>query len=249
MKKIIYLLLVLPVLIFAQSQDQNYIKTTTYKVATTQVPTPTDAQKVQNVNYFDGLGRPIQQVAVGQSGSGKDIVTHIAYDAFGRQTKEYLPYVPSTTASNLFKTTAATDVMGYYNNAQYGYANNPFSEKQFESSPLNRIMQQAAPGTDWGLAVPSGSTTNHTIKMDYQTNTATEVKNYDATATWNAPAGKYLVTPSQSTVNAGFYAAGQLYKTITKDENWGASPLTPKAGTTEEFKDKEVSIPRTRTPR
>ena len=34
-----------------------------------------------------------------QSNSGKDIVTHIEYDAFGRQTRDYLPFVADGAAS------------------------------------------------------------------------------------------------------------------------------------------------------
>ena len=69
---------------FSQSTNQNHIKTTTYKVATTtSITNPTPQQAVVSVGYYDGLGRPIQQIAHQQSHSGKDIVTHIEYDAFG----------------------------------------------------------------------------------------------------------------------------------------------------------------------
>jgi len=39
MKKVFNLLILFPLLGIGQSQDQNYIKTTTYKVATTNRPT------------------------------------------------------------------------------------------------------------------------------------------------------------------------------------------------------------------
>lgn len=76
----------------AQSQDQNYIKSITFKKPTTEGPInvndPADA--IISVSYFDGLGRPIQHVAHKQSNSGKDIVTHIEYDAYGRRIKDYM---------------------------------------------------------------------------------------------------------------------------------------------------------------
>ncbi len=241
MNKILYIIILLPVMVLAQSQDQNYIKTTSYKTeTTTSIPNPAVTVANVNVTYFDGLGRPIQQIAHAQSVSGKDIVTHIDYDAFGRQSREYLPYVPSTTASTLFKPTAATDVAGYYNSAQYSYCTNAFSEKQFEASPFNRVLQQAAPGNDWGLAIPTSSTVNHTIKLDYQTNTATEVKLYTATSTWSATTGKFEIALTGGTTN---YNPNQLYKTITKDENW----ISGQANTTEEFKDKEGHVVLKRT--
>src|SRR5690606_17628810 len=96
-----------------------------------------------------------------------DIITHIEYDQFGRQTKEFLPYV--TTAANMnFRTDAPSRVISYYN-TEYGDAY-PFSEKQFENSPLNRVLKQGAPGAVWQLDQ------GHTIDFEYRTNTATEVK-------------------------------------------------------------------------
>ena len=92
MKKLFYTVILLPVLALGQSTDQNYVKTITYKEPTT-ASSPNPDVNVANVqvSYFDGLGRPIQQVAYKQSDTGKDIITHIEYDQFGRQTKEFLP--------------------------------------------------------------------------------------------------------------------------------------------------------------
>ena len=46
--------------------------------------------------YHDGLGRPTQQIAVGASPSGKDIVTITLYDCMGRNDSvSYLPYAVS----------------------------------------------------------------------------------------------------------------------------------------------------------
>jgi hypothetical protein len=70
------------------STDQNYIITTTYKQPTTPVFVNSDPSKANvNITYFDGLGRPIQQIGNQQSATGKDVIIHIEYDGFGRQTK------------------------------------------------------------------------------------------------------------------------------------------------------------------
>ena len=44
--------------------------------------------------------------------------------------------------------------------------------------------------------------------------------------------------------DAGFYAPNQLYKTITKDENWKPAPTTTMMAqhTTEEFKNKQGQV-------
>ena len=48
------------------------------------------------VQYFDGLGRPIQTVKAKASPLGYDIVQPIVYDAYGRENKKYLPYTINT---------------------------------------------------------------------------------------------------------------------------------------------------------
>jgi len=221
------------------SQDQNYIKTTTYKKpSSTVIPNPTISQAGQSITYFDGLGRPIQQVEYQESTTGKDIVTHIKYDDFGRQTKEFLPFASSQNSSAYINPeTLVPDLISQYK-SKYGDINaNPFSEIELEASPLNRVLQQAAPGNDWAMA------NNHTIKMEYQTNIANEVKLYLVALSFAN--NTYTPSLSVSTVNGGFYSPNELYKTITKDENWSASDLNNK--TTEEFKDKEGRVVLKRT--
>jgi Domain of unknown function (DUF6443) len=56
-----------------------------------------DVHKIQqNVQYFDGLGRPMQSVSTQGSPTQKDIVQTIVYDAFGRESKKYLPVSTNT---------------------------------------------------------------------------------------------------------------------------------------------------------
>ena len=237
MKKIIFLLLLLPVLVEAQSTDQNYIKSTTYKQAVaTVIPNPTIEEAQVNLTYFDGLGRPIQQIASQQSGSGKNIVTPIEYDAFGRQSIEYLRIPMSgTSLSFVDNTTVITDPTSYYTNAYGSDGGHRYSEKQFEASPLNRVLEQGAPGTDWQIGT-------NTIKMDYQTNGVEEVKLYKATATYNITSKIYNVVLSSAGV--GSYLAETLYKSIIKDEN---SQPNSKLHTTEEFKNQEGQVVLKRT--
>ena len=238
MKKLFYILSLLPVLALAQSQDQNYVKTTTYKKPTSEgsVDTNLPANATIQVSYFDGLGRPIQQVAHKQSATGKDIVTPIEYDGFGRQVKEYLPYVPTTAASQEYKANALTDILNF---PDY-LGQSPFSEKELENSPLNRVMKKAAPGDINSWAKGSG----HEIKFDYQTNVANEVKLFVATAdgTNYSANGYYAPTLTQTTT----YQPNQLYKTITYDENSAATPVEGN-GSTVEFKDKEGRVVLKRT--
>ena len=89
-------------LVLAQTTTENYVKNTT-----PQTPVQTETalnnlstdHKQETITYIDGLGRPKQQIGIRQSPTGKDIITHIGYDPFGRQNKNYLPYVPEVAGS------------------------------------------------------------------------------------------------------------------------------------------------------
>ena len=241
MKKIFYILMLIPFLALAQSQDQNYIKTTTYKKASTQVTVdvtnPADA--AVQVSYFDGLGRPIQQIAHKQSSSGYDIITHIEYDAFGRQIKDFLPYANATASLDYTDpATVATDLDDFYNTYNGG-TDYFYSQKELESSPLNRVLKQAAPGQPWSMGE------GKEIKFNYQANTASdEVKLFKVTTTWNATSGCF--TPVISSPQP-HYPANTLYKTITKDENWSVTQTHILDHTTEEFKNKTGQVVLKRT--
>lgn len=239
MRKFLYILLLVPVLVIAQSTDQNFVKTTIYKQARTTTVTNPDINIANvQVSYFDGLGRPIQQIAHKQSDSGKDIVTHIEYDQFGRQIREFLPYVSSGASLN-YLPSAQTDLLSFYaspsftntGNPDFEATGNPYSEKAIENSPLSRVYKQAAPGNDWVMG------NGKEIKFEYSTNVDTgieAVKLFNANSTWNSSLKIYDVSISQNSN----YGANQLYVTITNDENW----VSGKNNTTEEFKDKSGKV-------
>ena len=256
MRKIFIILLLFPVLTLAQSENKNYIKNTTYKVpfvgptleldgeedVITIPPTTSilETDKVVNITYLDGLARPIQKISHRQSNTGKDIVSHIAYDKSGRQVKQYLPYVNQATASLNYITSADNNLQSFYasadpnvtGNPNFETTTNPYSEVEFDNSPLDRVLKQAAPGNDWAMA------NNHVIRFDYQTNkTADAVKLFTVNLTWNASKGLYDIPTSLTPAS---YSEFQLYKTITKDENWKTTDGVN--NTTEEFKDKQGRV-------
>ncbi|WP_244906456.1 DUF6443 domain-containing protein [Jejuia pallidilutea] len=228
--------------------DENYVYT-----IVPQSPVKTDTElhglngdeKIESVTYFDGLGRSMQNVGIRAGGNGEDIVTHIAYDAYGRQDKEYLPYAINSTGG-MYQSTAETATKDYYYNATR-FADdftgltqttvNPYSEKNLESSPLNRVLEQGAPGTDWAL--DKNADTDHTIKFGYAANTSNEVIYFDTEFVGGDTESPKLVLTNSH------YNEGELYKTITKDENWRT--YEKKDRTTEEFKDKQGRVVLKRT--
>ncbi|WP_172279327.1 DUF6443 domain-containing protein [Chryseobacterium sp. LAM-KRS1] len=188
-------------IIHAQTDTVNYVQTKTYL----DYPVGQTAKMAVEVQYFDGLGRAKQTVKVKATPLGKDVVSHVEYDAFGRQANEYLS-VPQTTTQNgnIYGTplSNASNPMIYGTEKIYG-------EKILESSPLDRVLQQKQPGTAWNTK-PS--------TFEYGSNSATEVKKYMVTNTnWVSGAAVSTITLS------GNYAAGVLYKTVVTDEDGNAT--------------------------
>jgi len=244
MKKYVHLLILFAFCNTINAQyfsDDNFIYTARPKKAVSgdYFKTLKKEEMTQNVTYFDGLGRPVQTIAIGQGGDGSDIITAIEYDGFGRQEKEYLPFsLPN--ANNQYPRietqTAINNTLSFYSNEKYNNTANPFSQKKFENSPLNRVLKQAAPGNDW--AMDQG----HEIKIDYQTNTNEEVRLFEVITTWDPSVGLYDI----SFWDNGHYDKNELYKMITYDENSDSDPYE-KNGSTIEFKNKEGQIVLRRT--
>ncbi|WP_081873892.1 DUF6443 domain-containing protein [Chryseobacterium sp. JM1] len=180
---------------------ENYVYTRQYLVPT-EVSNGS-LQQIQSVQFFDGLGRPKQSVSIKSTPTGKDMVTHIPYDGFGRQVDSWLP-VPMASQSGNIQTGVEGAVNAYY---QSNGINDsfPFSHKNLENSPLDRILSQKNPGADWQ---------NKPVVFGYDTNTAGEVKKYTTTAT-NWADG---VTSSELLLS-GTYGEAQLYKNTVTDED------------------------------
>ncbi|WP_299155975.1 DUF6443 domain-containing protein [uncultured Tenacibaculum sp.] len=210
--------------------NKNYIYTQVFQEATTTGNISLAESIIEDVSYFDGLGRKTQSRAIGQSPLGKDIVTHYEYDALGRQTKNYLPYVSSQN-NGLFEANGQTKTIAYYNTVKYQNTTNPYSEKAFDGSPLNRVLETGAPGASW--VVKANNDTDHTVKMSYAVNTATDALHK---IRWYKVSLDVNYTPSLSNPSPYYYPLNSLYKTIVKNENW--TPTSGKVHTTEEFTNK-----------
>lgn len=176
-----------------QTNTRNYIIYKTYKQSGANAD---DVNKVTTqVQYFDGLGRPLQKVTVGQNPVGQDFVEPLEYDAAGRIIKKYLPYAAS--GNGAFHGNATTEAANWYNTNSAGLVSSdlgrPYKETFFEPAPTNRISGERAPGNKSGTSV---------IKQ--KVNTANQVNRYDYDQVAN------------TVVHVGSYAAGTLtYKNVT----------------------------------
>ncbi len=207
------------------SQDRNYILRETILEKGQQTESATDTldytQKRTRVEYYDGLGRLSQVVDFKASGGGsKDLITPVIYDEYGRQAKDYLPFASAQDAAYLSTATVSDNWTGYYGSTDGIYA---YSEKTYDNSPLNRVVEQSAPGETWKTG------NGHTVKYAYGTNTSSEVMDY-------------TINNSTNLLNttASAYAASTLYKTTTWDEN--VTTPTESANRTVEYKDKQGRV-------
>ncbi|SHF71057.1 DUF6443 domain-containing protein [Chryseobacterium vrystaatense] len=180
------------------TSTENYIQSKTYLDYNASGQSTKTAETVQ---YFDGLGRPKQIVNVKASPLGRDVVTHIEYDAFGRQAKDFLP-VPQ--AGTLNGAIVPSSLANATEPDIYG-SEKIFSEKVFQNSPLDRIIAQRPVGNAWE---------DKPVAFWYDAvTTADAVKKFSTTTIWENGATKS--TPS----HAGIYQDAQLYKNTVIDED------------------------------
>jgi RHS repeat-associated protein len=179
----------------------------------------------QTSDYFDGLGRPLQNVM--KKGSLEtstqiysDIVNTGTYDQFGREKYRYLPSA-STDATGTLKLNPFQQQISFYNQQLTGQSgetsvgpnnlNWAYSQIDFEQSPLNRALESFAPGSSWvGSSGMVNESDRHSVKTKFWFNTVgDDVKKWIVTDVPNSW-GVYSVT--------GFYPAGELVKVVSINE-------------------------------
>jgi RHS repeat-associated protein len=197
-----------------------------------------------STQYVDGLGRPLQTVIKQGSPELRDIVQFHVYDAYGREPKQYLPYIPtaSATSNNTgtyrgVSTTGAnvtTEQASFYNATGVNYATTsaPFTLTGFESSPLNRPLWAAAQGNVWaGAANPQTYATDFAYRPNIKTlNGVTLDGDIVIWLTSTTGASK---KEGLELYKAGVYVDGALWVQAVKDEtaqNNEALEFTDKLG-------------------
>lgn len=197
------------------SNNQNYTQTKTFTTA--------DASHyLETIEYFDGLGRPIQTVQRGITPNTADLITYQEYDGFGRDDKSWLPAIASgNNGAYMALANYKPKAMTTYNN------DSAYSRPIYEASPLNRILEQYGPGKSW-----------YTNKRSVKTISLTNIAGVDTlncilySITDNNPLDTTVtITRSKN------YDTGQLYVTRVADED---------GNTIIEFKDKLGQVVLTR---
>jgi len=244
---LLFLVILAPIFSFGQTHEENYVLATEYKISTVDENVP-EQDRIETITYFDGIGRPKQNIQIRVGPNQEDLVTPELYDNFGRQPLEYLS-LPVVSNNGAYYEPAAGSIvseLGTYYNAKFPNdffqdisndgpdLDNPYTETRYESPTTDRIIELAAPGYDW--RIHSGDT--HTYKFEFETNTTSDaVKKF----TIIFPSGGNTALPDLSF--DGVYPQKQLYKSIKKNENWESG----NDQTTQEFRNKEGQLILSRT--
>ncbi len=143
---------------------RNYIHTLAPRVGETQVSNLTSVERTETLEYFDGLGRLVQTIGVEAAPGNEDIVGAIGYDAFGRDSIHFLPFVYQNSSPGAYVSDYSGKCATFYSSAVAGRepGSSPWTETLYEPSPLNRVTGEKGPD-QW-----QGKPTN----ASYQTNTS-----------------------------------------------------------------------------
>jgi len=145
-----------------------------------------------DIQYYDGLGRPVETVQKQYTPTSKDLVGRTEYDGYGREYKQWLP-APNTKSDGTYNGVSAS----FYGDTY------PYSETVYEQSPLNRVQNQYGPGVNWRNA-------GRKVTIEYMAN-----KSGDAAL--NCP--NFSSTAAGSFIKSTDYATGLVYVTKTTDED------------------------------
>lgn len=182
--------------LLAQSptNSKNYVVTKSYTAKMEAVApnyNETDSRKVDiGIMYMDGMGRPVQDIAIQASPTGKDIVGIHQYDNMSREATQFLPFTYTTgtnnngafvnnaggtTPSGSFQI-ATGELSNFYNSGVSGVVidNKPFSTSTFEASPTSRTTLSDIVGQNFNAKV---------VTPNVRFNTATGDKIYQITYT------------------------------------------------------------------
>ncbi|MCI5059265.1 MAG: RHS repeat protein, partial [Flavobacteriales bacterium] len=131
---------------------------------------------LRSKKYYDGLGRPLQIVNLNQSPSNKDVVQIYEYDAFGRETKEYLPFTDISNGGQ-FRSNAKLLQNIFYGSIANAFA---YSEMQYDSAAIQIPIMAGAPGTSWFIG------SGHEKLISFRSCNTPDVRMFDVHGNSNA---------------------------------------------------------------
>jgi len=206
--------------------DMNYIISNT--ILTENVTEPGELASLpidsisQTIQYFDGIGRPLQTVVTQGSPSRRDIVQPISYEnVSGEELYKYLPYVDDGLSGRYKDDFIPKDNAQYASpeNPQYQFYQGtpliasdqvPYSTTVTEASLLHRPEKSVGAGLDW-------TTNNRNISYAYLLNLhgTSAASNQEKIIMWNTNSG---LPVRLTAINGGYYPTASLTINSTTDE-------------------------------
>ena len=138
----------------------NWILTKTYN---------SDGSSCEDIVYYDGLGYARQSVMINGRGTG-DIVKMHSFDAFGRETRDWLPY--SKAGGGGFDASAQASQQAFYKGVYPSIASQDdirgYTETVYESGSSGRALRQHIQGQEY-------ADTSRSVRTHYRGNGPTDV--------------------------------------------------------------------------
>ncbi|KJF44165.1 hypothetical protein LH29_01155 [Draconibacterium sediminis] len=181
---------------FDALKGHNYVYTVVMREAETDESSLGSRERIETIDYFDGLGRPLQSITIQGSPLNKDIIRPVEYDEFGREKYKYLPYVAENN-TGAYAENATTASTNFYGSEIPGKESDtsPFAEILFDGSPLNRVTGEHGVGENFHA---------HPTNIKYLTNTQA-IKNWS-------------VSGNPAVFSSNDFLEHQLYLTEFTDE-------------------------------
>ena len=189
---------------------RNYIHSLIPLSEVSEASDLTVTEALESVTYYDGLGRPVQEISRGINSSYQDLITQYVYDPYGRESEIWLPSTGNGNGAFVAHSALQSNAASLYSDA------NPFSSKAYEARPQARIISSYGPGQAWRNASAN-------VTLEYSTNSSTG----------NLQCRRLKVTGTRynhNLVDQGIYGQGELQVIKSTDED-GRSTF--------EFKDAE----------
>ena len=161
---------------------------------------------IEDIMYYDGLGRPMQSVAVNAAASDADLITAFTYDNNGRQAYDHLPISITGNGGSFVRNIeykADAYYKSLYNKSTSVY---PYAQNEYDGSPLSRIVKTYRQGAEYQ------ADSCRFVSYSYALNDADEVR-------------KLSVNDNDILSVGGFYPKNELYKNTVADED-GNSKIT-----------------------
>lgn len=148
--------------IYVPSATRNYIQTIIPTVGSDSAAHFSFLSKARHqIQYYDHLGRPVQEIGYKSSPSRKDLITYREYDELGRDSRQWLS---TERAGSTSGTWMKPDE--FISNAEKLYGDKYACNLTiYDGSSLNLIKEEYGPGEAW-------QTSGHGIKHDYRVNTS-----------------------------------------------------------------------------